>query len=58
MYNFQPKTAFSMVVILVRSILRLERLGNRNLFNLAIILNKINFIFIILKIKFSEVEIN
>ena len=58
MYNFQPKIAFSNMVILVRSILLLERLGNRNLFNLAIILNKINFIFIILKIKFSEVEIN
>ena len=45
MYNFHPKIAFSINVILVRSILLLERLGNRSLFSLAIILKKINFIY-------------
>ena len=41
MYSFHPKIAFSINVILVRSILLLERLGNRSLFSLAIILKKI-----------------
>ena len=45
MNNFHPKIAFSINVILVRSILLLERLGNRSLLSLASILKKINFIY-------------
>ena len=45
MNNFHHKIAFSINVILVRSILLLERLGNRSLLSLASILKKINFIY-------------